>query len=124
MGTVLVPKSGNTDDKDTIDDISSLVVVGANGSGKSRLGAWIEENPPVGVETHRVSAQRALEIADQIKPHGLDLATKLFRFGQDDSRHSTFHCLSHLVALTGCAKSISKRESRMLDSLRHLPTGP
>ena len=37
---------------------NSLIVIGANGSGKSKLGAWMEKNDFQ--NTHRISAQRSL----------------------------------------------------------------
>jgi len=60
MRTLNLPKSGDRSQKEVFDDVSSVVIVGANGSGKSQLGAWIEENHPPQVETHRVAAQRSL----------------------------------------------------------------
>lgn len=42
---------------------SSFVIVGANGSGKSHLGAWIEKNNN---NVLRISAQRALTVPDSI----------------------------------------------------------
>lgn len=39
----------------------SVVIVGANGSGKSRLGAWIEQQSK---SVHRISAQRSLMIPE------------------------------------------------------------
>ena len=43
--------------------VQSYVIVGANGSGKSHLGAWIENNNE---NVLRISAQRALSIPDTI----------------------------------------------------------
>ena len=34
---------------------NSMIIIGANGSGKSQLGAWIEKNNPN--DTHRIAAQ-------------------------------------------------------------------
>lgn len=46
---------------------SGFVIVGANGSGKSRLGAWIEMNQDGrGGQVLRVSAQRVLKIPDVV----------------------------------------------------------
>ena len=38
---------------------NAVVIVGANGSGKSKLGAWMEENDFDNI--HRVPAQRVLQ---------------------------------------------------------------
>lgn len=46
---------------------SGFVIVGANGSGKSRLGAWIERHQYVAEEqVLRISAQRSLKIPDSV----------------------------------------------------------
>ena len=39
---------------------STTVIVGANGSGKTRLASWLEEQ--VGLSAHRISAHRALNL--------------------------------------------------------------
>lgn len=44
--------------------INSLIIIGANGSGKSQLGAWMEKQDPEG--THRVGAQRNLNFSEHI----------------------------------------------------------
>ena len=46
-------------------EAQSIVIIGANGSGKSHLGAWIELNNK-DKEVLRISAQRALSIPDVI----------------------------------------------------------
>jgi hypothetical protein len=45
---------------------NSLVIVGANGSGKSRLGYWIEDKGPHGIVIHRISAQRILTMPNRL----------------------------------------------------------
>lgn len=58
----------------------NLLFVGANGSGKSRLGAWFELNS--GIEkVHRVAAQRGLEIEADVQIIGVDQAQRSFLFG-------------------------------------------
>lgn len=53
----------------------SIVIIGANGSGKSRLGAWIElQNTD---KVHRISAQRSLIIPDYVQ-------LKSFEQAEDD----------------------------------------
>ena len=37
-----------------------LMIIGSNGSGKTRLGSWIENNWQNGKDTHRISAQKSL----------------------------------------------------------------
>lgn len=41
MKQIVIPIDGQNS---TIDSIQNFVIVGANGSGKSHLGAWIETN--------------------------------------------------------------------------------
>lgn len=41
----------------------NFIIVGANGSGKSHLGAWIEKNTD---NSLRISAQRALSLPDSV----------------------------------------------------------
>ena len=58
-----------------IESVQNFVIVGANGSGKSHLGAWIEQQSANG-EVLRISAQRALSIPDSSqskakKRHGI-----------------------------------------------------
>lgn len=43
---------------------NSIIFIGANGSGKSRLGAWMEQQKPD--QVHRIGAQRNLNFADNI----------------------------------------------------------
>lgn len=69
-----------------IGDISSTqsyVLVGANGSGKSHLGAWIELHNE---NVLRISAQRALSIPDTIRIINEDAAWKDICFG--DPNHT------------------------------------
>ena len=43
---------------------NAVIIIGANGAGKSKLGAWIEQNDLEKV--HRVSAQRNLNFSEKI----------------------------------------------------------
>lgn len=59
---------------------NSLIIVGANGSGKSKLGAWMERND---IEnTHRVGAQRSLNFEEFISLKSLEQAQNLLFYGQ------------------------------------------
>ena len=57
MPDVQLPRRTKDGQEVLLEKLKSLVVVGANGSGKSRFGAWIERK--AGYTRHRVSAQRA-----------------------------------------------------------------
>ena len=45
---------------------NSVIIIGANGSGKSHLGAWIEQQDLENV--HRIGAQRNLNISFSTEP--------------------------------------------------------
>jgi hypothetical protein len=53
-----------------------IVIIGANGSGKSRLGLWIEQNHPNPEKIHRISAQRSLDFAEYVQLKSLEQAEK------------------------------------------------
>lgn len=61
---------------------NSVIIIGANGSGKSRLGAWIEKNDPQ--NTHRIGAQRSLVFGNYIKQMGYEQATHQLITGTDN----------------------------------------
>lgn len=64
----------------TINSSQSFVIVGANGSGKSHLGAWIEKNNS---NVLRISAQRALTIPDTVRVTSGDSAWRKIMFGSE-----------------------------------------
>ena len=86
MGTMWLPPKTPGTDPVALENVSSIVLVGANGSGKSRLGAWIDTLSGDGMVVHRVSAQRALTISDYIQPRPLEQAIKLLLIGTEDPR--------------------------------------
>src|ERR671933_401796 len=61
-----------------------VVIIGANGSGKSRLGFWIEQNHSNPEKMHRISAQRALDFSEYIQLKSLEQAEKELLFGVTD----------------------------------------
>ncbi len=62
----------------TIPDPSRIVIVGANGSGKTRLGVFIEQHNP---EVHRIPAQKSLRIPAFAPPKNLYTAQRELLFG-------------------------------------------
>lgn len=58
---ITLPNRLGIGDKESFSCDNNLVIIGANGSGKTRLGAWIEFNLP-NITVHRISAQKALNI--------------------------------------------------------------
>ncbi len=63
----------------------SILLIGANGSGKTRLGAWIEMNSPQKNKVHRISAQKSLAMPDTTTPTSIDRAEKDLLFGSADA---------------------------------------
>lgn len=61
-----------------------LVVVGANGSGKTRLGAWLDNKDVK--QSYRVSAHRALAFPERVAPMDLDEAQLRLFTGHNDKQ--------------------------------------
>jgi Protein of unknown function (DUF4435)/AAA domain, putative AbiEii toxin, Type IV TA system len=59
---------------------TSIVVVGANGSGKSRLGSWLEFKGPQKERVHRIAAQRSLVFPENSSPIGFEKARDAFHW--------------------------------------------
>jgi ABC-type lipoprotein export system ATPase subunit len=60
---------------------SSVVIVGANGSGKTRLGVWLEFEGPQQGQVHRVGAQKSLAFPDSVSPIPLEDAALGLYYG-------------------------------------------
>ncbi|OYQ62911.1 hypothetical protein B9G53_19910 [Pseudanabaena sp. SR411] len=54
----------------------SILLIGANGSGKTRLGTWIEMESLQRKWVHRLSAQKSLAMPDTTTPISIELAEK------------------------------------------------
>jgi len=65
---------------------NSIIIIGANGSGKSKLGAWMEKNNAQNI--HRVGAQRSLTFGEYIKQKSFEQACNLLMYGQETSQRS------------------------------------
>ena len=100
---VMPPRSGGVV-HEILKDVTSVVIVGANGSGKSRLGAWLEtqftemaiiarqKNPqndgqPSSIFVHRISAQRGLTIEENVQSKTLEQAQRLTLYGSEHPSH-------------------------------------
>ncbi len=68
---------------------NSVIIIGANGSGKSKLGAWIEKN--YAQNTHRIGAQRSLEFGTYIKQMSYEQATNKLISGSEEQTQSHDH---------------------------------
>lgn len=81
---ILPKENGSTD---TIETSQSVLLVGANGSGKTRLGTWIEITSSQKELVHRISAQKSLTMPDSTTPQSIELAEKSLLFGNPDWSH-------------------------------------
>ena len=69
---------------ETITTENNIVLIGANGSGKTRLGVRIEELTQNSITVHRISAQKALNIPDYAEIKNIEQAENELLFGRSD----------------------------------------
>ncbi|MBD2530565.1 AAA family ATPase [Nostoc flagelliforme FACHB-838] len=60
---------------------SSVVIVGANGSGKTRFGSWVDLESPQKHLVHRIGAQKSLSIPEYCSTSSIDAAENNLRYG-------------------------------------------
>ena len=65
---------------------NAVIIVGANGSGKSRMGIKIEKDDPLNV--HRIVAQKSLVFERYIPQKSYEHATNLILFGNQNKRNN------------------------------------
>lgn len=63
-----------------IENKKSIVLIGANGAGKTRMSVWIDENNP-NINIHRVSAQKSLNLPKMVSPTEMKTAEEEFLYG-------------------------------------------
>lgn len=63
-----------------IEDKQSIVLIGANGAGKTRLSVWVEKNNPA-LPIHRISAQKSLNMPKTVSPTDIDSSKEQFWYG-------------------------------------------
>lgn len=63
----------------------NLIIVGANGAGKTRLGAWVELQSPQRSKVHRISAQKSLSMPDTSSPMSLQKAQSFLLYGNQEA---------------------------------------
>lgn len=69
----------------------SVLLIGANGAGKTRLGTWIDLQSPYNKIVHRISAQKSIAMPDTTTPVALDRAEKDLLFGNADAATGKEH---------------------------------
>ncbi|MDD5164051.1 MAG: AAA family ATPase [Patescibacteria group bacterium] len=70
MKNIQIQKS-NSSEKETITIEKNMVIIGANGSGKTRLGAMLEQ---INTPTKRISAQRYLTLRELVEKQDVETA--------------------------------------------------
>ena len=68
-------------------ETNSIVIVGANGTGKSMLGAWIEQQGQRKV--HRIGAQRNINISEHIPLKSFADASNMMQYGGPQELYQT-----------------------------------
>ena len=68
---------GNTN---YIENKKSVVLIGANGAGKTRMSIWIDENNPE-INIHRISAQKSLNLPQMVSPTEIQMAEEELLYG-------------------------------------------
>ena len=69
-----------------IETEQGIVFVGANGSGKTRLGSWIDIDSTHNNITHRVSAQKSLNIPENIRSMAVDKSLAALSCGHESAQ--------------------------------------
>ncbi|MBJ9968521.1 AAA family ATPase [Burkholderia seminalis] len=84
MKKITLPKSINQNQlSESVRFERGVVVIGANGSGKTRLGTWMEFSGPDNQRVYRISAQRSLAFPKDIRPTDISEATLKLACGLD-----------------------------------------
>jgi hypothetical protein len=76
---VKLPTKKGTPNTNPEIDFEQLVIIGANGSGKTRFGSNIEEN--YAIKCHRISAQKSLSMPFRVSTKSKDNAESEFLYG-------------------------------------------
>ncbi len=82
-----------------------LVIVGANGTGKTRLGCWIDTISSQKDITHRISAQKSLNFSENIRPMAIDKSESALLCGNENAQPEQYssykigHCYGNNPAI-------------------------
>ena len=83
-----MPPSISAPEPSSVPNHGVVVIVGANGSGKTRLGAWIELESKHKDNAHRVSAQKSLDMPFDSSPTSIEKARGGLLYGHEGSKIS------------------------------------
>ena len=87
---LLLPRRRNNEEPTRVSTVNrSIVVIGANGSGKTRLGTWLEETRVTAKlgEVHRIAAQKSLTMPESVSPTSLVRAEQALWIGYGGELH-------------------------------------
>lgn len=89
----LPPSSSGPSHAIRVQSRGSIVVLGPNGSGKTRLGSWLEFQSGQNDRVHRISAQKSLTMPVVSTSTSVDAAKAdlMYGYGQGDIAHKTGH---------------------------------
>ncbi|MFH0261389.1 hypothetical protein ACGRH2_13360 [Vibrio barjaei] len=116
--TLSLPVSGNHKELTEIKIQKSIILAGANGSGKTRLGTWLEFDGPQSELVRRISAQKSLSMPDSSQTTSMEEAECALRYGYNrfqDVRHNPLHFKTH-------QRWNGKPSTSLLNDYEHLMT--
>ncbi|CRI63647.1 conserved hypothetical protein [Thiocapsa sp. KS1] len=88
--SITLPRQGGN--LENVATSRNLLFIGANGSGKTRLGAWLEMKSPERAKVLRISAQKSLSMPDTTTPISIELAERNLLFGSPtENTNKSFH---------------------------------
>jgi len=79
---IILPNKTGQQGQETVQTENNIVLVGANGAGKTRLGVWIEQQLQEQLSVHRISAQKALNLPEYATIKNLEQAEKELFYGE------------------------------------------
>ena len=86
MCNVNIPKKDNSNLELTLEAGKTTIIIGANGSGKTRLAVYLEEQ--LGEKAHRIAAHRALNLNPGVNKISEEKARKYLIYGISGDRIS------------------------------------
>ncbi len=89
---MVLPGPNSTSSTTTsVESEGPIVIIGANGSGKTRLGSWIELESEQQDRVRRISAQKSLHLPAFAASTSIDRAESDLLYGYVESDRSTYH---------------------------------
>ena len=92
-----------------VTNVNSVIIIGANGTGKSKLGAWIEQQNLENV--HRIGAQRNLNFNENIALKSYSQAEDFVFWGTDEA---------NIKAQKGCRWGWGQYTTKLMDDFENV----